>query len=196
MFTAARKSFVQKLRHHLLASNDANYSCATKYGYQRNPQRIPRIVGMTLLFAVLTKNDSFRSYSTFDYLRAHNLNINTDTYTTIIAIKWYICSMINPRRACAERVTVVKNGGGSLLIEGSITSDPSIVLPHWADHFTSLSQSRCPDNPNLQMFSVSIHKLELQTYSDEELILDTPFSPEEVSAAIYKASKARQLGGP
>ena len=38
---------------------------------------------MTLLFAVLTKNDSFRSYSTFVYLlRAHILNINTCTYTT------------------------------------------------------------------------------------------------------------------
>ena len=43
----------------------------------------PQNVGMTLLFAVLTKNDSFRSYSTFVYLlRAHMLNINTCTYTT------------------------------------------------------------------------------------------------------------------
>ena len=40
-------------------------------------------MGMTLLFAVLTKNDSFRSYSTFVYLlRAHILNINTCKYTT------------------------------------------------------------------------------------------------------------------
>ena len=56
-----------------------SYSGATKYGYQRNPHN----AGMTLLFAVLTKNDSFRSYSTFVYLlRAHILNINTCTYTT------------------------------------------------------------------------------------------------------------------
>ena len=42
-------------------------------------------MGMTLLFAVLTKNDLFRSYSTFDYvLRAHILNINTCTHATII----------------------------------------------------------------------------------------------------------------
>ena len=43
----------------LLASNAANYSGATKYGYQRNP----RNASMTLriLFAVLTENDSFRS---------------------------------------------------------------------------------------------------------------------------------------
>ena len=39
--------------------------------------------GMTLLFAVLTKNDLFRSYSTFVYLLcAHMLNINTCTYIT------------------------------------------------------------------------------------------------------------------
>ena len=57
-----------------------SYARATKYGYQRNP----RNVGMTLLFAVLTKNNSFRSYSTFVYLlRAHILNINTCTHTTI-----------------------------------------------------------------------------------------------------------------
>ena len=53
-----------------------SYSGAT---YQRNPSN----VGMTLLFAVLTKNDSFRSYSTFVYLlRAYIFNINTCTYTT------------------------------------------------------------------------------------------------------------------
>ena len=38
---------------------------------------------MTLLFAILTKNASFRSYSTFVYvLRAHILNINMRTYIT------------------------------------------------------------------------------------------------------------------
>ena len=65
-----------------------SYSGATKYGYQRNPRnmgnpRNPRNMGMTLLFAVLTKNDSFRRYSAFVYLlRAHILNIKTCTYTT------------------------------------------------------------------------------------------------------------------
>ena len=59
---------------------------------------IPRNVGVALLFAVLTKNDSFRSYSTFVYLlRAHILNINTCTYTASAhehesnRIKW-VCS--------------------------------------------------------------------------------------------------------
>ena len=60
-----------------LASNTTNYSLDTKYGYQRNP----RNVGTTLLFAILTKNTSFRSYSTFAYLlRAHIGNINMRMY--------------------------------------------------------------------------------------------------------------------
>ena len=47
--------------------------------YQRNP----RNVGMTLLFAILTKNASFRSYGTFAYLlRAHIRNINMCRYIT------------------------------------------------------------------------------------------------------------------
>ena len=71
------KCFVQKLRRHLLASNATNYFWATKYGYQRNP----RNVCMTLLFAILTKNASFGSYSTFvHHLRAHILNINMRIY--------------------------------------------------------------------------------------------------------------------
>ena len=38
---------------------------------------------MTLLFAILTKNVSFRSYGTFAYLlRVHIRNINMRTYIT------------------------------------------------------------------------------------------------------------------
>ena len=43
----------------------------------------PRNGGMKLLFVILTKNASFRSYSTFGYLlRTHTLNINMLTYIT------------------------------------------------------------------------------------------------------------------
>ena len=40
-------------------------------------------MSMTLLFAILTKNASFRSYDTFAYLlRAHIRNINMGMYIT------------------------------------------------------------------------------------------------------------------
>ena len=62
----------------MLASNVTNYSLAQKYGYQRNP----RNVGMTLLFTILTKNASFRSYAYL--LRAHISNINMRRYITSV----------------------------------------------------------------------------------------------------------------
>ena len=87
-----------------------------------------------------------------------------------------------------------KKEGASLLINSSLTSDPSVVLPHWADHFSSLTKSQCLTNPNLQKFSDSIHKIELETYSDEEHILDTPFAPEEVSAAVRLLKRGSSAG--
>ena len=87
-----------------------------------------------------------------------------------------------------------KKEGASLLINSSLTSDPSVVLPHWADHFSSLTKSQCLTNTNLQKFSDSIHKIELETYSDEEHILDTPFAPEEVSAAVRLLKRGSSAG--
>ena len=87
-----------------------------------------------------------------------------------------------------------KKEGASLLINSSLTSDPSVVLPHWADHFSSLTKSQCLTNTNLQKLSDSIHKIELETYSDEEHILDTPFAPEEVSAAVRLLKRGSSAG--
>ena len=36
-----------------------------------------------------------------------------------------------------------KKEGASQLINSSFTSDPSVVLPHWSDHFSSLTKSQC-----------------------------------------------------
>ena len=87
-----------------------------------------------------------------------------------------------------------KKGRASLLVNGSLTSDPSVVLPYWADHFSDLSKSRCFTNPSLKKFTHSIHKIELETCSDEEFILDLPFSPEEVIAAIKRLKRDSSPG--
>ena len=87
-----------------------------------------------------------------------------------------------------------KKVGSSLLVNGSCTSDPSIILPHWVDHFSGLCKSQCPTNPHLQTFVDSIQKIELETYSNEELVLDVPFAPEEVSAAIRLLNRGSSAG--
>ena len=92
-----------------------------------------------------------------------------------------------------------KEGAQRLLINGSSTSDLSAVLPHWANHFASLNKSKCSSNLNLQKFSDSIHKIECETYSEEDTILDTSFAPEEIRAAIRllkKGSSACHLLSP
>ena len=98
----------------------------------------------------------------------------------------------NPPRCFQTRSQ--KKEGASFLINGSPTSDLSAVLPHWANHFASLSKSKCSLDPNLQRFSNSIHKIEYETYSEEDTILDTSFAPEEVSAAIILLKKGSSAG--
>ena len=101
------------LRHHLLALTATNYSGATKYGYQRNP----RNVIMTLLFSVLTENDSFRSciqhirlppscaYSQYKYVyigtqlySAHELSecVRADAYNLILIFASYLIIIMLP----------------------------------------------------------------------------------------------------
>ena len=93
VFTAARKTPLYIIILILFAEN-ASFRSYGVICLPRMPLTTPEPqntdangIHATLLFAVLTKNDSFRSYSTFVYLlRTHILNINTCTYTT------YTCS--------------------------------------------------------------------------------------------------------
>ena len=62
---------------YLLASDATIYTKTPKDRYQRNQWK----GGKTLVFAILTKNASFRSYDTFAYLLcAHIRNINIYVY--------------------------------------------------------------------------------------------------------------------
>ena len=70
-----------------------------------------------------------------------------------------------------------KSGGTSLLINGSSTSDPSSVLPVWADHFSYLGISHLSANPSLQGISNTIPEVEIATLVEEERIPDVSFLP-------------------
>ena len=76
-----------------------------------------------------------------------------------------------------------KKGGTSY---SSPTSDPSVVLPHWAHHF-----SHCSTSPSLQKFLRSIPEIELQSHQDDDLIFDVP---EEVGAAINRLKRGSSTG--
>ena len=87
-----------------------------------------------------------------------------------------------------------KSGGTSLLINGSPNSDPSCVLPLWADHFSNLSTSRLSNNPSLQEIWNTIPEVEIATLVDEESILDVSFVPEEVDAALNRLKRSSSAG--
>ena len=75
-------------------------------------------------------------------------------------------------------------GGSSLIMNGCVVTDPQHVLHHWVDHFTTLGKSQCPTNSLLQETQSRIPEIEAQSYTDSKLIVDLPFLPEEVEAAI------------
>ena len=60
---------------------------------------------MTLLFVILTKNALFISYGRFVYMHTTVKGNNALRYG--VPGHPYSAYLINPRRACAERVTVV-----------------------------------------------------------------------------------------
>ena len=88
-----------------------------------------------------------------------------------------------------------KTGGSSLIMNDCVVTDPQHVLHHWVDHFTTLGKSRCPTNSLFQETQSRIPVIKAQSYTDSELLLDLPFLPEEVEAAI-KHLKRSSSGGP
>ena len=88
----------------------------------------------------------------------------------------------------------LRNPGEPLLINGSLNSDPSSVLPLWVDHFSNLSTSRLFNNPSHQKIWNTIPEVEIAKLVDEESILDVSFVPKEVDAAINRLKRSSSAG--
>ena len=69
---------------------------------------------------------------------------------------------------------------------GEVVSDPESLLQVWASHLSQLCKSRGDDLPGLEALKERMDLLALQSNRSEEVLLDVPFSSEEVSAAIEK----------
>ena len=92
------------------------------------------------------------------------------------------------------RNTVRKSGGSTLLVNGSPNTDCTTVLSVWSDHFSKLGTSQVSSNHSLQEISESIPNIELATLEEYDNILDTPFLPEEVVAAINHLKRSSSAG--
>ena len=114
-------------------------------------------------------------------------NYNAESFK--IVIKLFVLTTLNVFKTSSQ-----KSGETSLLINESSTSDPSSVLPVWADHFSNLGTSHLSTNPSLQEISNTIPEVEIAALVEEESILDVSFLPEEVDAALNRLNRSSSAG--
>ena len=77
-----------------------------------------------------------------------------------------------------------KSRCSKLVVDREVVGDPELLLGTWAGHL-ELSKSRVDAMPGLEVLQGQVDILVSQSYQNE-MLLDTPFSAEEVSVAIAK----------
>ena len=81
-------------------------------------------------------------------------------------------------------------------MDDKITSDPPTVMSAWCDHFNHLSAPHADDFPILRKYVSLIEDLGTQSrlHDQEDMILDVPFSLEEVESSM-RGLKLGKAGG-
>ena len=83
-----------------------------------------------------------------------------------------------------------KFGCSKLVVDGDAVHDSEMLLTIWVDHFQKLAESQLRDTPTNEKMKF----LEMQSHMNEEFLLDTSFTAEEVSRAIAKLKKRKAPG--
>ena len=109
------------------------------------------------------------------------------------------CSAMAERRRVERRESLFRHQDSSrfripgkqrsrcskLHVDGRLVSDPEELLTVWASHFRKLSESS-NDVPELSELKCRVEEMASESYGNEEAILDTPFTREEVAGALRK----------
>ena len=88
-----------------------------------------------------------------------------------------------------------KSRCSKLMVEGEIIGDTESLLREWTGHFSKLAKSKVVTMPGLVELQGKVEVLSSQSAENEEMLLDVPFSAEEVAAAV-KRLKNRKAPGP
>ena len=88
-----------------------------------------------------------------------------------------------------------KSRCSKLMVEGEIIGDTEPLLREWTGHFSKLAKSKVVTMPGLVELQGKVEVLASQSAENEEMLLDVPFSAEEVAAAV-KRLKNRKAAGP
>ena len=73
-----------------------------------------------------------------------------------------------------------------LWVNGTLLSDPSLLLQAWTQHFQSLAKSQVETIPALKESIEQSKTLLSTTFQKEEVFLDVAFTTEEVEATVNK----------
>ncbi len=74
-------------------------------------------------------------------------------------------------------------------------NEPEALLDVWAQHFGKLTKSKVNESDGLKVPQQKMDTLASESVSNEEYVLDVPFSDEEVAMAVGKL-KGRKAAGP
>ena len=85
--------------------------------------------------------------------------------------------------------------GSKLLINGSISTSNTDIMAAWSEHFQSLGKSVVPETPVLQQLESNISHLYSSSLANEDFVLDTKITAEEVERVV-KMLKRRKSSGP
>ena len=84
-----------------------------------------------------------------------------------------------------------------MMIDGEVVSSSEVLLGKWVEHFGKVAKSRLESVDGLRDMMLKVDGLVHTSFDNEELLLDVPFTVDEVKAAIrkLKCGKAAGLDG-
>ena len=81
-----------------------------------------------------------------------------------------------------------------LRVNGEVISNRDDLVGSWANHFSSLFKSRLSSEDGLQQLDKKMDDLATASFSNEEYILDVPFTLDEVVCAVKKLKPGKACG--
>ena len=119
-----------------------------------------------------------------------------------------LCVAMDERRRVRRRENLFRSGANNrfrgpnlrkprcskLKVSNNLVTDKEDLLRTWADHFTELSKSKINDSEDLQCLNDKVQSLYNASLSNEEYLLDTPFTVEELGQALRKLKMRKACG--
>ena len=81
-----------------------------------------------------------------------------------------------------------------LLLDGVPTTDPSIIMQSWLNHFRNLFKSETHSIPGISAIQDQIPLLTNQSMLNCDVVLDVPFSGEEIEHAVRRLRSGKVSG--